>query len=120
VQETGLLGTLNTVLRLLADPPLHTEPVTPARLARLCEGVARGLEYLHERHGFVHGGVSSYSVEVGRNDTPKLAVLDTDFGVSPQRWSAPSLLYGADLVAAHDVWAFGVMCIEVFSGGALP
>ena len=116
----GVHGTLNVMLRELADPPSHVIPASPARLARLCEGVARGLEYLHERHGFVHGGLSSYAVEVGRHDTPKLAVLDTDFGVSPQRWSAPSLLYGASLVAAHDVWAFGVLCIDVFSNGALP
>eukprot|EP00038_Savillea_parva_P009497 m.183922 g.183922 ORF g.183922 m.183922 type:complete len:665 (-) comp15972_c0_seq1:103-2097(-) len=120
VQELGEHGTLNAVLRRLADPPFPTDPPSASLLIGFCEGVANGLAYLHDQHRFIHGSVCSYAVEVGRHNVPKLSVLDTEFGVSQKRWSAPSLLCGADLTMMHDVWAFGVLCIEVFSGGQLP
>lgn len=120
VQEVGNRGTLNTVLRQMSEPPFNAEPASMEQLTGYCEGVAKGLAYLHDLHNFVHGSISTYAVEVGRHNVPKIAVLDTDFGVSRKRWSAPSLLYGADLIKAHDVWAFGALCVEVFSSGQQP
>ncbi|KAH7721110.1 Tyrosine-protein kinase F09A5.2 in chromosome X [Aphelenchoides avenae] len=38
----------------------------------------------------------------------------------PTRWMAPEALRKAEFSSSSDVWSFGVLAYEMFSGGAIP
>ncbi|KIJ47193.1 hypothetical protein M422DRAFT_778154 [Sphaerobolus stellatus SS14] len=89
--------------------------------------IANGLEYIHQSN-IVHGDIRAGNILVSEDGTPCI----TDFGLSrllkksglttssdvvgSLRWMAPELLQNQKVTNASDVWAFGMMMIEVISG----
>jgi len=92
----------------------------------ICD-VAEGLEFLHSEI-IVHGDVRGNNILI---DDDERACL-TDFGLTqfadptyvptadPQgstRWMAPELFVEKfQLTSASDVWAFGCLCVELYTG----
>ena len=81
-----------------------------------CETLMR-THYTHSpthRHKISDFGMSR---DVG---TDASAYYSTKRGLVPLRWTAPECLGKMKFSSASDVWAFGVLCGEVFDGGARP
>ncbi|KAK6046882.1 hypothetical protein COOONC_15614, partial [Cooperia oncophora] len=94
---------------------------------------SKGLEYLHYKN-CIHRDVATRNCLVHDND-----VKISDFGLSrelsnrekkyklkdmnqrlPIRWLAPEVLATATYSTKSDVFSFGVMLWEIYTGGALP
>ncbi|KAF7985810.1 hypothetical protein HWV62_461 [Athelia sp. TMB] len=99
---------------------------------RLALDVAQGLEYLHQEN-IVHSDLKSMNVLVSANERAFLA----DFGIAKSvdtgtykqttelngtlYWMAPELFTENESSSAHatkasDIFAFGLVCYEMFSG----
>lgn len=103
-----------------------------AKLA-ICGDVARGMAYLAGRK-FVHRDLAARNVLVADDFTCKVA----DFGMSrdlcehgeyyksvksstiPVKWTAVEALEERRYTEQSDVWSFGILCYEVFTGGQTP
>ena len=127
-------GQLNTYLTNFAPSQQHPlGGISVPVLARMCHQPCDALDYLTSKN-LVHRDVSARNCLVGANDLVKLA----DFGLSrdtsdnaknyykkaggmvPVKWMAPEALTYGKYTSSNDVWAFGILCWEVFSFGAQP
>lgn len=99
----------------------------------VCRDVADGMAYLSSR-SLVHRDLAARNVLISDDFTCKVS----DFGMSrqleasedeyrslksvavPVRWSAVEALEERRYTEKSDVWAFGVLCYEVFTDGATP
>ncbi|WP_236245410.1 serine/threonine-protein kinase [Streptomyces sp. CC210A] len=117
----------------LADvlPHERTEEAAARLLAEVCEGLAQ----LHSM-GWVHGDLKPGNVLVTRDGSARLS----DFGLAvhldgthgytapvgtpdclpPERWRAPLAERGIRVRPTADVWAFGILVHQMFTGGASP
>ncbi|OII61870.1 serine/threonine-protein kinase [Streptomyces sp. CC77] len=117
----------------LADvlPHERTEAAAARLLAEVCEGLAQ----LHSM-GWVHGDLKPGNVLVTRDGSARLS----DFGLAvhldgthgytapvgtpdclpPERWRAPLAERGIRVRPTADVWAFGILVHQMFTGGASP
>lgn len=99
--------------------------------ARMAEDVLLGCRYLHELQPPVVAALSAHSVLVGSSFSCKvrvelLASTDSSAEASaeesekgPQRenlWCSPEVLDGGALSMASDVYAFGIILVEIFTG----
>ncbi|KAJ8079791.1 hypothetical protein PM082_016613 [Marasmius tenuissimus] len=95
-------------------------------LVTLLYEVSQGIEYLHSE-GVIHGDIKGVNILIDDEGHPVL----TDFGLTflrnaqydpdgPKgtlRWIAPELLGGnSDPTFASDIYSFGHVCIEVYTG----
>mmetsp|Transcript_13787 Transcript_13787/g.35423 ORF Transcript_13787/g.35423 Transcript_13787/m.35423 type:complete len:1173 (-) Transcript_13787:164-3682(-) len=112
---------------------LEKNSPSPLQLYGLMTGIARGMRHLAQR-SFVHRDLAARNVLVDRRSTAKIA----DFGLGrevkdgdeytaanrnmllPIRWTDPAVLQDAKFSEFTDVWAFGVTCIEIWTGGEIP
>ncbi|TDL17290.1 kinase-like protein, partial [Rickenella mellea] len=100
---------------------------------KLIEGMARGLEYLHELN-IVHGDLRCSNILISDEKEPVIS----DFGLSrhtlempasssshgSHRWRAPELhlpeKFGLTVEGAHappaDIWSFGMTILELLTG----
>ncbi|KAF9257558.1 kinase-like protein [Marasmius fiardii PR-910] len=94
---------------------------------RLLFEVIQGIEYLHSQ-GVVHGDIKGANILIDDEFHPRLI----DFGLTifhgsehhttdlggTLRWMAPELFFGNDTRRsfASDVYAFGCLCVEVYTG----
>eukprot|EP00039_Didymoeca_costata_P008640 m.114519 g.114519 ORF g.114519 m.114519 type:complete len:463 (+) comp14170_c0_seq4:223-1611(+) len=99
---------------------------------RLCQEVANGCCYLAGRL-FVHRDLASRNVLTTTGGHCKIAdfgmscplASDSDYykssgGRIPIRWSAPECINYRKYSVASDVWAYGIVCHEIFSNGDIP
>ncbi|XP_067948174.1 tyrosine-protein kinase TXK-like isoform X2 [Watersipora subatra] len=123
-------GALLDYLKRKKNQLLH-QPNTCIEIARqVCEGMA----YL-ESEGFIHRDLAARNCLVG-SGIYGYQVKVADFGLSrhvvddeylssvgakfPIRWSSPEVLLFTKFSSKSDVWAFGVLMWEVFTGGHIP
>jgi serine/threonine protein kinase len=114
------------------------------RMVRISWHVAKGMKYLHA-NGIVHGDLAARNILLGENDVAKIGDLgyyDSQNSYNyynyhgggmpcPVRWMAPENLpyryteqglvgQPARKSYGGDVWAFGVVLFELWSGGEHP
>jgi serine/threonine protein kinase len=100
-------------------------------LIEMCEQVCAAMEYLEAR-GFIHRDLAARNCLVGEKNVIKVGdfglarfVLDNEYTSSagarfPVRWSAPEVLNYTKFSSKSDVWAYGVLMWEIFTGGDMP
>eukprot|EP00038_Savillea_parva_P012726 m.206555 g.206555 ORF g.206555 m.206555 type:complete len:1150 (-) comp23400_c0_seq1:123-3572(-) len=128
-------GTLRNVLRgVLPDE------VDFFRYARMCWGIAQGMEYLAS-FNVVHRGLTSENILVDEDDHPKIAGFGLTESLTPElasdtdgrdyreselhlrlplRWCAPEVLEHGRFSTKSDVWSFGIVSVEIFTSGGRP
>jgi len=102
------------------------------KLVNMSINIVAGLEYLSQHH-YVHRDLATRNCLVDSNFVVKIA----DFGLSqdiyatdyyrlgdaallPIRWMPPEAIMHAKFTSQSDIWSFGVVLWEIFSGGAQP
>ncbi|XP_054728976.1 protein sevenless [Anastrepha obliqua] len=105
-------------------------------LTSMCIDVCKGCSYLEDMH-FVHRDLACRNCLVSSYDTSKRIVKIGDFGLAcdiyksdyyskesegllPVRWMAPESLSDGVFTTQSDVWAFAVLCWEIFTFGQQP
>lgn len=93
--------------------------------------VCRGMAYL-ERHNYIHRDLAARNCLVGAENIVKVAdfglaryVIDDQYTSNggakfPIKWSPPEVLNFTRFSSKSDVWAYGVLCWEVFTCGEMP
>lgn len=101
---------------------VHKRPLKEEEIAAICEGVLRGLHYLHSLDR-IHRDIKAGNILLTENGTVKLA----DFGsasikcpansfVGTPYWMAPEVILAMDegqYDGKVDVWSLGITCIEL-------
>ncbi|KAK6621281.1 hypothetical protein RUM43_011587 [Polyplax serrata] len=101
---------------------VHKRPLKEEEIAAICEGVLKGLNYLHSWDR-IHRDVKAGNILLTENGTVKLA----DFGsasikcpansfVGTPYWMAPEVILAMDegqYDGKVDVWSLGITCVEL-------
>ena len=127
------LGDLNQFLRNKAVSVSQPTPnLSIQQMVDMAINIAAGLEYLASRH-FVHRDLATRNCLINL----QLFVKISDFGLSkdvyskdyyrfgdksvlPIRWMPPEAIVYSKFTTQSDVWSFGIVLWEIFSGGAQP
>ncbi|CAD5205594.1 unnamed protein product [Bursaphelenchus okinawaensis] len=120
VMEFCKQGALNSYLK--------KNPLTVEKQVEMCFGSACGIHYLHES-GLLHRDIAARNCLFSENNV-KIA----DFGLTkdgpvfdmdpakpvPVKWMSPEAVQTTKYTYKADVWAYGVMCFEIFAKGNEP
>ncbi|XP_037072794.1 tyrosine-protein kinase-like otk [Pollicipes pollicipes] len=122
-----LLATRPETSRAPPRPP----PISAAHAASLCHQVAAGLDHIH-RAGFIHRDLAARNclitsqlevrISCGRlsRDTYSREYCRLRGRLLPLRWLPAEAALEDAFSARSDVWAWAVLCWEVFRQGELP
>ena len=112
---------------------LKDQTYTPQQQLKWCREVCAGMVYLSEQN-CIHRDLAARNTLLNNELTAKIS----DFGLSrmvaddeglyqvkfnkamPIRWTAHEALFFERFTLKSDVWSFGVLMYEVFSGGKMP
>jgi len=130
-----------SLLQFIRD--FGVENMTELHVKAFIDQILKGLQFLHQQ-GVIHGDIKASNVLIGDDGVAKLADFgisrhvfhekteskrteggdeqkdqhmrkQTDFIGSPY-WMAPELIEMEPMTPACDIWAVGVVCIELFTG----
>ncbi|XP_051129741.1 probable receptor-like protein kinase At5g38990 [Andrographis paniculata] len=115
-------GTLADRLKV---PQENYSSLTWMQRLNICIGIARGLDYLHDRLGIIHGDVKTVNILLDKNLVAKIS----DFGLAQHADSSnlktvrgtmgyidPHYIYTGRLTKKSDVYSFGVVLLEILCG----
>ncbi|XP_045131382.1 NT-3 growth factor receptor-like isoform X2 [Portunus trituberculatus] len=122
----------NTDVALLAGEEPTTEPLSVMDCLQIALQIAAGMKYLASQH-YVHRDLATRNCLVGAS----LVVKIGDFGMSrdvyttdyyqfggrtllPVRWMPPESILYRRFTIESDIWSFGVVLWEIFTGGKQP
>ena len=127
------LGDLKSYLRKNAvSSSQSSSNFTIQQMVDMAVDIAAGLEYLAVRH-FVHRDLATRNCLLNE----KLFVKISDFGLSrdvyskdyykfgeksfmPIRWMPPEAILYSTFTTQSDIWSFGIVLWEIFSGATQP
>ncbi|XP_047738091.1 tyrosine-protein kinase Fer isoform X2 [Hyalella azteca] len=104
--------------------------LTEKQMTGMCRDTAAGMAYLESKN-CIHRDLAARNCLVGERTIVKIS----DFGMSreeeeyivsdgmkqiPIKWTAPEALNFGKYTSLCDVWSYGVLCWEIFSGGEVP
>lgn len=128
VTELMINGALNKYLQTPAGQTLAQK-----ELVSMAEMIADGMSYL-ESKSYIHRDLAARNILVGRHNVCKVA----DFGLArflvgsgeyqprdhqarlPIKWLAPEAAHYNRFSTKSDVWAFGVVLMEIITRGRVP
>ncbi|XP_051126692.1 probable inactive receptor kinase At5g67200 [Andrographis paniculata] len=106
--------------------PARAKPLHWTSCLKTAEDVAQGLAYIHQASKFIHGNLKSSNVLLGSDFEacitdycliPVLADTSTDDSPDSACYKAPEIRKsGRAATAKSDVYAFGVLLLEVLTG----
>lgn len=109
----------------------HALKGRPLELVSICYQVCDAMAYL-EAKNFIHRDLAARNCLVGRQQIVKVCdfglarfVVDDEYTSSqgskfPIKWAAPEVLNYTKFSSKSDVWSFGILMWEVYSGGKAP
>lgn len=126
VQELMVNGCLLQFLRQRKELVEKTEIILDMAVQ-----VGSAMHYL-EKNGFIHRDLAARNCLVGDRNTVKVAdfglarfVVDDEYTASegtkfPIKWAAPEVITHAKFSSKSDVWSFGILLWELWTGGKTP
>ena len=127
----SLLGLLKK--RSIGNGPLSPTNGTKKIDADIAIDIAQGMQHLSEKHLLVHRDLAARNVLVDYNLNCKIAdfglsraytkesdYYQTETGMFALRWTAPESMSSSKFTSRSDVWAYGVVLLEICSDGENP
>jgi serine/threonine protein kinase len=100
-------------------------------LTKFAAQIASGMNYLHEKHAMIHCDLAARNVLISENFELQVwnfgrakKLGDREFIVSTDeyaiKWAAPEIIEHGKYSKKSDIWAFGILLMELFTYGRIP
>eukprot|EP00038_Savillea_parva_P004086 m.133903 g.133903 ORF g.133903 m.133903 type:complete len:826 (-) comp11370_c0_seq2:81-2558(-) len=114
----------------------RNDEIEVGQKVKMCLEAGLGMAYLHSkqcihrdlaaRNCLLTGGnpnvlkISDFGMSRVNEDDEDVYTVQTTAKAIPIRWTAPEALVHLEYHTASDVWSYGILMWEIFSGGKLP